>query len=134
MTFTGDLGKLLLRLTLGGLMLFHGIAKLRHGVAGIAENVAAHGLPEVLAYGAYVGELLAPLLIIIGLWTRPAGLVMAFNMLMAIWLVHAGEVFSLAPHGGWKIELPVLYGLGGVALALLGAGRYSASRGLGRLD
>ncbi len=48
-----DLGKLIIRLTLGGLMLFHGIAKLLNGVGFIEGELASHGLPTFLAYGVY---------------------------------------------------------------------------------
>ena len=38
-----DLGKLLLRITLGVIVLFHGIYKLRHGVAWIEQPLAEGG-------------------------------------------------------------------------------------------
>jgi uncharacterized membrane protein YphA (DoxX/SURF4 family) len=77
MQTSDDLGKLLLRLTLGVLTLLHGIAKISAGVGGIAGMLGKAGLPTVLAYGVYAGEVIAPLLLIIGLWTRPAALVVA---------------------------------------------------------
>ena len=54
-----DLGRLLLRLTLGFCVLFHGIAKIQGGVEGIAHDLIALGLPGFIAYGVYVGEVLA---------------------------------------------------------------------------
>ena len=71
---TDDLGKLVLRLTLGLLLIFHGIAKLKGGISGISGMVAGAGFPAALAYLVYVGEFLAPLLVIVGLFTRPAAL------------------------------------------------------------
>lgn len=129
-----DLGRLLLRLAVGGLMLFHGVAKLQHGVGGVATMLARKGLPGFIAYGALVGEVVAPLLVIAGLFTRPAAAVIAFNMLVATWLVHLGDAGRLATTGGWRLELQALYLLGAVAIALLGAGRLSARRGRGRWD
>ena len=120
-----DAGKLLLRVTLGVLMLLHGLAKLQGGVGGIGDMLAAHGLPPVLAYGVYAGEVLAPLMVIAGLWTRPAALLMAVNMLFAIGLAHAGDIFRLGEQGGWALELQGFYLFGAVAVALLGAGRIS---------
>jgi putative oxidoreductase len=120
-----DAGKLLLRLAVGGLMLLHGIAKLTNGVDGIEGMLEKNGLPAVLAYGAYIGEVIAPLFVIVGLFTRPAALVMAVNMLFAIGLAHADEVFKLGEQGGWAIELQGLYLFGSLAIALLGAGRMS---------
>ena len=120
-----DLGKLLLRLVLGILLLFHGIAKLTTGISGIEGLVAAHGLPSFLASGVYVGEVIAPILLIIGMYTRLAGLFVVINMAVAVFLVHPGHFFELAGSGGWKLELQSLYLFGGLAVALLGAGSYS---------
>lgn len=75
-----DAGKLALRLTFGGLMLFHGVAKIQHGVGWIAGALQEQGLPAFIAYGVFVGEILAPILIILGLFTRPAALVYAFTL------------------------------------------------------
>jgi putative oxidoreductase len=86
-------------------------------------------LPAWLQYGAYVGEVLAPVLVILGLWARPAALVMAFDMFMAIYLARRGDVAKVNPmSGGWAIELELLYLVGALAIALAGAGRY----GLGK--
>lgn len=120
-----DLGKLILRLALGILILLHGIAKLTGGVGFIAGMLGKMGMPEALAYLVYVGEVLAPALLIIGLWTRPAALIVAINMVVAIWLVHMGELFQLTKTGGWALELQGIYLATALAIALLGAGRYS---------
>ena len=122
---SNDLGKLLLRLTLGSLMLLHGIAKLSSGADHIAGMVASHGLPGVLGYLVYVGEVLAPLLLIVGLWTRPAALVVAINMVVAIGLAHMGQLGQLGKSGGWALELQGLFLFTAVAVSLLGAGRFS---------
>lgn len=125
-TTTADaLGKLLLRLTIGGLMLFHGVAKITGGVGGIAAMLEARGLPSAIAYGVYVGEVVAPLLLIVGLFTRLSAAVFAFNMVVAVALAHANDVLKLGEHGGWAIELQALYLLGAVAIALLGPGAWS---------
>lgn len=126
LTTTGDdAGKLLLRVSVGVMMLLHGIAKMTNGVDGIEGMLQQHGLPAALAYGAYVGEVIAPLCVIIGLFTRPAALAMAINMLFAIFLAHADQVFQLGKQGGWAIELQGLFLFGSLAIALLGAGRLS---------
>jgi len=120
-----DIAKLLLRMTIGGLMLFHGIDKALHGINFIEGMLGAHDLPAFITYGVYIGEIIAPILIMIGLFTRSAALILAFNMLVAILLVHAGSIFTLGKHGEWSIETPMLYLLGGIVIALLGAGKYS---------
>ncbi|MGE4517838.1 MAG: DoxX family protein, partial [Arcobacteraceae bacterium] len=61
MTGSSDFGKLLLRLMVGGLMLFHGIAKINGGIDFIITKVTQEGFPEFLAYGVYIGEVVAPL-------------------------------------------------------------------------
>lgn len=119
-------GKLLLRVSLGALMLFHGVKKFNSGVEGMKGMISGAGFPEALAYGAYLGELIVPILLILGLMTRVSALVYSFTMAFAIYLVHANDIFTInAKTGGLVIELPLLYLLAGVALAFLGAGKYS---------
>lgn len=128
-------GKLLLRLTLGGNMLLHGIHKATHGISGITGMLAEKGLPTFIGPGVYLGELVAPLFILAGLGTRIAGLVMAFTMVFAIGLAHSDAVLALNERSGaWGVELAGIYLLGGIALALLGSGRFAVSRGQGRFD
>ena len=120
-----DIGKLILRLSLGGMMLLHGIAKLQQGMGWIGNSLERHGLPEILAYGVFIGEIAAPIMVIIGLYTRVGGGLMAINMLFAIFLVHSGEIMALGSHGGWAIELQAFYLFTALALCFLGAGRFA---------
>jgi putative oxidoreductase len=129
-----DLGKLLLRVSVGAMLMLHGIAKLTGGVDGIAGMLQQRGLPGELAYAVFIGELLAPLLMILGLWTRPAALLAAINMGVAIALAHAGDVFKLGEQGGWAIELQGLFLFGALAVMLLGGGRFSVGGLRGRLN
>ena len=129
-----DWAKLLLRLTIGVLLILHGIAKLKGGIGWMAGPLGSVGLPAFIGYGAYVGEVVAPLLLIAGKWSRLAGLVVAFNMLMAILLVRRSDIGALNQGGGWAIELEMLFLLGGVAIFLLGSGKYAISKGAGRWD
>lgn len=124
-----DAGLLVLRLGLGALMLFHGIYKATHGVAWIAGPLAKHGLPAWLMYGVYIAEILAPVLLIFGLWTRIAGLIIAFDMVMAIYLARAGDIGKVNPMGGsWAIEVEVAFLTMALALALAGGGRYGLTK------
>ena len=122
---SAELGKLVLRATLAILILLHGIAKLSNGVDFISGMLERIGMPSSFAYLVFIGEVLAPILVLIGLWTRPAALVIAINMLVAIWLVHMGELFQLSKTGGWALELQGMFLFSAIAVALLGAGRYS---------
>ena len=119
------LGRLILRLAVGGLLLLHGIGKLMHGIAFLYPMLEAKGLPSVIAYGAYVGEVLAPLLVILGILTRVGGILIFINMAMAIFLAHMGDLGSLNQGGGWVVELAVLYMLGGLSIFCLGPGKYA---------
>ncbi|VYU65984.1 DoxX family protein [Metakosakonia massiliensis] len=124
-----DFGRLLLRLAVGGLMLFHGVHKLIDGVDGIAGMLAAQGLPTFIAYGVLIGEVVAPVLIVLGIFTRPAALVLAFTMVVAWLMVGVGKTGALDQTGAWAIENLVYFFIGGLAVALLGAGRYSLAPG-----
>lgn len=127
-----DSGKLLLRISVSGLMLLHGIAKLRHGIDGIVSSVHAHGLPTAFAYGVFLGEIVGPVLMLVGWNTRAGATLVAFNMIVAVWLAHGAQFFAANKAGGWSLELQALYFFGAVAVALLGPGRWSISRGKGR--
>ncbi|HET9750461.1 MAG TPA: DoxX family protein [Casimicrobiaceae bacterium] len=127
-----DLGRLILRLTVGVLMLLHGIAKFGPSMGFIVDVVTKAGLPAAFAYLVYVGEVLAPILLIIGLWTRAAALVVVIDIIVAIALVHAGELVTLNDTGGWSLELQGMYLFGALAIAFLGAGRYSLGGIYGR--
>jgi len=83
------------------------------------------GLPPAFAYGAFVGEVVAPVLLLLGLWTRLAAIVVAINMVFAVFLAHRDQLFTLAKTGGWALELQGFFFFTAIAVLLLGAGRYS---------
>jgi putative oxidoreductase len=120
-----DIGKLILRFSIAGLMLFHGFAKLVHGIDGIKFLVTDAGLPEFIAYGVYVGEIVLPILIILGLFTRISSLFFVINMVFAIYLAHSSEIFTIGKTGGLTIELALIYLLGAVSIMFIGAGKHS---------
>jgi len=125
--YNDAMGKLLLRLTVAGLMLFHGIAKVLNpgSLNFIGNQLSSMGMPAVLSYGVYIGEIIAPLMILIGYRSRIGGLIIAANMIVAIVLAHSGDIFSLSKHGGYGLELQAFYLLGGLTIALLGSGKYA---------
>ncbi len=108
-------------------MLLHGIAKLKHGVSGIENMLAGKNLPEFLAYGVFIGELIAPAFIILGFRTRIAAFVFAFNMFIAVLLAHSNDVFQLNEYGAWAIELAGIYFFGALALFFTGRGKIALS-------
>ncbi len=129
-----DLGKFLLRVTLAILILLHGIAKIIGGPAGVMSAVGKIGLPPFLGYLVYIGEVLAPLLLLLGVWSRLAAAIIAINMVVAIYLVHRGELFYLGKTGGWALELQGMFLVAAVALIFLGAGRYSIGGSGGKFN
>ncbi|WP_275097787.1 DoxX family protein [Sedimenticola hydrogenitrophicus] len=119
------LGKLILRLAVAGLILFHGVAKLLNpgAITWIGDMLVGYGLPAFLAYAVLLGEVVAPVMAIVGWQTRLAGLLMTGSMLVALLLVHTGEVFMLTKNGGWQLELQGMFLFAALALVFLGSGR-----------
>lgn len=122
-----ETGLLLQRISIGILILFHGIANLTSNYSFIKSLLNGIGIPEFVAYSVFIGEIIAPILIIIGWRARLASLVLAFNMLIAILMAHSADIFTLNQFGGWGIELQGLYLFGAIIIFLLGAGKYAAS-------
>ena len=122
-----SVGKLVLRVALGVLILLHGIAKLKGGVGGIVGMASAAGLPGFVGYAVYIGEVLAPLMVIAGWYSRLGAALIAINMLFAIALAHRAEVFGMNSSGGWAIELQGVFLFTAIAVALLGPGRFSVN-------
>ena len=120
-----DFGKLVLRATLAILVLFHGVSKLITGIDPIMGMVAKAGLPSAFAFLVYVGEVIAPLMILFGIWARLGAVIVAINMIVAVALAHGSQIFTMGKTGGWALELQGFYFFTAVAVALLGAGSYS---------
>jgi putative oxidoreductase len=121
-------GVLLLRFTTAGLMLFHGVAKLLHGVDRIGGMLEQIGLPGWFAFGVFLGEIVAPLLVIAGVWVRWAALVMAATMVVAVWLVHSHELLALSQSGGYRLELQAFFLSCSLSIAWLAGGRHGGRR------
>jgi putative oxidoreductase len=120
-----SLGKLILRLTVGTLILLHGIFKLLNpgSLDFISKQLAGINLPPVLAYGVYGGEVIAPLMIILGIFSRLGGFLVFVNMLFALILAHRSQLFTLTSNGGLALELQAFYLFSGLAILFLGSGR-----------
>lgn len=119
-----DLAALVLRLTLGTVLVAHGLLKLvvftPAGTAAFFEKI---GLPGPLAYIVIAAELVAGVAVIAGYRTRLAAAAIV-PILFGSALPHLsnGWVFS-SPGGGW--EYSVFLGFTAIAVALLGDGRFS---------
>ena len=122
---TQDIGKLLLRVMLGGLLLFHGIDKLTHGISYIVGLIDIYKLPKEIAYGVYIGEIVAPILLILGWKSRWWAAIITINISFAIYLVHTKHFLSLGQQGAWSMEVPIFYLFSSLAIATLGSGKYA---------
>jgi putative oxidoreductase len=120
-----DGGKLVLRLVLGVLILFHGVAKMHYGIGFVADMLSKAGLPAAIGYLVYVGEVVAPLMIILGIAGRLGALIVVVNMVVALLLVHAKQLTGVDPNtGGYALELQAMYLFGALALSMMGMGRF----------
>lgn len=123
-----NLGLLILRVTISVLMLLHGISKFSGGLEFIKSMLTEKGIPDFIAYGVLVGEILAPIAILVGFRTRIAAAIYAFNCLVAILMAHSADIFSMGEHGGWALELLGLYFFGALSLFFTGGGNFAISK------
>lgn len=122
-----NIGLLITRISIGFPMLLYGIGKLFNGISFIQGILVDKGLPAFFGYGVYVGEIIAPLLILAGYRTRLASIVFAVNCITAMLLVQSVDIFSLNDNGGWKVELLGIYALVAVGLFFTGGGKLTLS-------
>ncbi len=126
--FRDSLGKLLLRVSIACLLIFHGYSKLLYGTGFIEEILLKNDMPSFLAYGIYLGEILAPILLIIGYKTRFAAFLIIVTMISAIYLVFPNSLIELNNKGALILELQYLYLLSSSAILIFGPGRYSIDK------
>ena len=120
-----DLSILLIRFSTA-LMFFHGLNKLLNGHDYIKQSLTEKGLPEILWIGVPIAEVLAPVLLLLGIFTRISGLLVAIVMLFSIYLAHSSDIFTINPdYGSPAIELNLLYFFAGLALFFSGGGKYA---------
>lgn len=118
------LGLLVLRAALGLIFLTHGYPKLTRGSGLLQAMFVQHGLPAQMVYVAGVLETFGGLLLILGLFTRGAALLLAIEMGVAIFKVHSGHGI-MALH---EYEFPLALASAALALATIGAGAASVDR------
>ncbi len=117
-----NIGLLLLRIGFGGLMLTHGIPKLMKMISGDFTFGDPIGIGEpVTLVLAVLGEVIFPILVIIGFKTKLSAIPVIITMGVAAFIVHGADPL------GTK-EMVLLYLFAFVAIALLGAGKYSVDR------
>ena len=115
------LGLLLVRVALGIIFIFHGYPKLLHQGAGMQGFFVQHGLPGYFVYVAGILEAFGGGLLILGLFARAAGLLLAIEMAVAIWKVHrGGGVMDVHNY-----EFPLTLATACLLIATTGAGMIS---------
>jgi putative oxidoreductase len=121
-------GLLVLRIALGAIFLSHGYPKLAHwrGEAQMQIFFVEHGLPGYFLYISGVLETFGGGLLLLGLFTRAAALLLGLEMCVAIWKVHSGHGY-LAVH---DYEFPLTLATACFALTTVGAGLISLDKPL----
>jgi putative oxidoreductase len=116
------LALLLLRLTLGIIFIFHGYPKLFTHTRETIEMFEHMGFPGYFAYIAGAIEFFGGMVLIIGLFTRVAGLLLAGEMAIAVWRVHLpqGPITLVKNY-----EFPLVLGAAAFTVACVGAGLIS---------
>jgi len=118
-----DVGALVLRVTVGGLLFFHGWHKVQVGIANQMQMLADNGIPGFFMYFMYISEVLAPALIVLGVFTRISALTIIVTMIVVLYVVPF-PTMALNEHGAWVIELQLFYLAIPVALFFTGPGRF----------
>jgi putative oxidoreductase len=119
-----DVGVLILRITVGGLLLLHGIHKVQTGLEDQMGLLAAKGIPAFFMYLVYVSEIVAPVLIILGIFTRLSAASIVVTMLVVLY-VAPFPLMAMGEHGEWAIEIQMFYLFVPLALFFIGPGRFS---------
>ncbi|MFC4720819.1 DoxX family protein [Geojedonia litorea] len=123
-----DLGLLIIRIIIAFPMLIYGISKLFNGIDGIIQLLHDNGLPAFLGYGVYIGEIIAPIFILLGYKVRFAAAIFAFNCIMALFLTQTHFIFKLNANGGMAIqELAIFIGIS-IGLMITGSGKFGISQ------
>lgn len=119
------IGLLVLRLALGAVLIAHGAQKIFvYGFAGTSASFTQMGVPlaDLAAPIVAIVELVGGVALALGILTRPAAVLVAIDMLVAILLVHLPFGIFIEDGG---LELVLLLAGGALALAATGAGRFS---------
>ena len=121
-----DLGLLFLRLGLGICLFMHGFGKILHGVGGVKSILVDAGLPSFLAYFAYLSEVLAPIMIAVGFYSR-LGALLVFGSSLVILYSYFGlsNLLELTNVNGFKSELIYLYITMSLCIISTGSGKYA---------
>lgn len=117
---------LLLRMALAIVFISHGYPKLAHPGRGMQGFLIEHGLPGYFLYVSGILEVFGGALLLLGLFTRMAALLLAMEMCVAIWKVHSGRGYLAVG----DYEFPMALATACFVLATIGAGMISLDQPL----
>ncbi|WP_086932173.1 DoxX family protein [Agarilytica rhodophyticola] len=122
-----DIGLLTLRLTISILVLAHGLQDITHiDAAAFGKTLGGNLIISNLAtYCVFIGDLLVPTLLALGIFCRLSAAAIIGNMLFIIVLAFQPELFSESNFGGYAFEMKLLLLVSALPIALLGSGRYA---------
>lgn len=111
----------------------HGIYKAIHGIGGIQATLVNHGIPDYVGYGVFLGQIVAPILILIGYYTRTAIVFVWGTLGVILWVgfylkggfFGADGIFGMGPKGTWNADIVWFYLIVTIAIFLLGTGKYA---------
>jgi putative oxidoreductase len=124
---TYDFAKLYIRIYVAFMLLFHGVHKVLNGIDFIFPLVAKVGWPSYVAYGVYAGEIVAPLMLLVGFFPRVAAGLIVFTLGCCIYLTHMEALLKIDQMGGWAMEPDMTYIFPCVLLIIIGGGKYCLS-------
>ncbi|MBQ7270332.1 MAG: DoxX family protein [Campylobacter sp.] len=122
-----NFGLLVVRLALGVCLFMHGVAKIMNGISGVKSMLVAKNIPEFVAYGVYLGEIVAPVMIILGLFCR-IGALLVLGLCGIILYAAYPDLTAMNSHGGFTAEILYLYI--GISLCILacGSGKFAVKQ------
>ena len=123
--------KLLVRVTVGAMILFHTYGVVM-GEQAIRDTLARWGIPLELVWTCLIFEGIGPIMVILGIYARIGAWLMVFWMVMAFLLAHVdtGHLTEFDPvRNAWRVEGPFFFLILSIVVALQGAGRYSLNIG-----
>jgi uncharacterized membrane protein YphA (DoxX/SURF4 family) len=115
------LSLLILRVVLAVIFIYHGYPKLAHPSPGLRDAFVSHGLPAYFVTVSGILECFGSLLLLAGIFTRPAALLLAIEMGIAIWKMHSGDGIMTVK----VYEFPLVLAASCFVLATIGPGAAS---------
>ena len=129
--FTSDLAYLIVRVTVGVMLIPHGWAKFTAGPAGVSAYFTRVGLEPSWLFTAIsmFNESIGAILIALGLFTRPIAALLVIEFVILLTVVHIPRGYGMALNG---VEFPLFWLLCLIAVLLRGGGPWSIDRKLGK--